>query len=929
MDLILEGGAAVDGRRILQSEVPAIIDKVDEILSGLGLVRGEDWEMLGSAGKKKAEDTSGDIDICIKKDRMKEVLGSGDEKMDVYNDIENYLKELGYSRFYIQTSINLFSFGMPINDIDDIIQIDFTLVKNLDWSRLLYTSPDYTKDESKYKANVRNIFLMSIVESCFKRTTKRVTLDDGTVVDGEIEKFVIKLTDGLYKTRRHWFGKNNNIIKTVTRMHEYDELITDTPQSLIDMLFDEVTIRDFISFESLYNLFMSDKFKFPEKRDEIFLDYVIKLDENKLDIPDEIPQKYVDEARDNVRREKEISAYNKANKIKKTIKHIETFENLNNMDNVNLINEGGAAVNGRRILQSEVPAIIDKVDEILSGLGLVKGDDWDIVGSAGKKKAEDTSGDIDVCIKRDRMKEVLGSGDNIKSIQNDLLKYLEDLGYDKTYISFDQVSVGLPINDIDDIIQVDLILTRSLEWSRFTQSSPDYRKDESKYKAHVRNVLMMCIIKYCFKRTTKRVTLDDDTIVDGEIETYVLRLSDGLYKTRKNWIGKQGGILAKEVLMREYDELITDTPQGLIDILFNEGTIEDYLSFETLFDAFMSDRFKFPENRERILIGYIMSLDGQDIEVPSEIPQEYVDKAREKERLAKERKDFEKANKIKKKIKHIETFESFINRDNEDLINESVVVKKSRGGMKIVKEDGTESVLPSITKVLSAMEDKDWYKKWVEKVGKETAQAITQASAHRGTMMHSLLDWYFGGIVDIEALRIELDKRFPTFTDDEKEVAFSLFTVLYNGGIFENIKDVDSIEKSIYCLENGGFWGKTDFVCVKNNGNKVIVDFKTSKSVNTKDLKVDKYKLQLAGYWLAWRETMGESLSGCELWIAHEDYDEPEVIELKGSELKTKCEEFLNVVTMWHEQYAQPVENVLGINEMKNIIPFDKYITEN
>ena len=29
--LILEGGAAVDGRRILQSEVPSIIDKVDEI----------------------------------------------------------------------------------------------------------------------------------------------------------------------------------------------------------------------------------------------------------------------------------------------------------------------------------------------------------------------------------------------------------------------------------------------------------------------------------------------------------------------------------------------------------------------------------------------------------------------------------------------------------------------------------------------------------------------------------------------------------------------------------------------------------------------------------------------------------------------------------------------------------------------------------
>ena len=87
MNLILEGGAAVDGRRILQSEVPTILDKVEEILSGLGLVRGEDWDMVGSAGKKKSEDTSGDIDICIKKDKMKEVLGSGDGRLDVYNDL--------------------------------------------------------------------------------------------------------------------------------------------------------------------------------------------------------------------------------------------------------------------------------------------------------------------------------------------------------------------------------------------------------------------------------------------------------------------------------------------------------------------------------------------------------------------------------------------------------------------------------------------------------------------------------------------------------------------------------------------------------------------------------------------------------------------------------------------------------------------------
>ena len=594
-----------------------------------------------------------------------------------------------------------------------------------------------------------------------------------------------------------------------------------------------------------------------------------------------------------------------------------------------LILEGGAAVNGRRILQSEVPSIIDKVDEILSGLGLVRGKDWDMVGSAGKKKAEDTSGDIDISIERSKLEKYFGSSD-LKILFKELSKYLEELGYDRQKISFDQVSFGLPINDADDIVQVDFELTRSLEWSRFAKYSPDYRKDESKYKGHVRNILMMCIVKYCFKKTIKRITLDDDSVIDGEIETFVIRLADGLYQTRKHRFGKREGTIIKEPkLMREYDKLITDTPQGFIDLIFNDGTIEDFISFETLYNALMSDRFKFPENIQKILVGFVMSLDGQKIEIPTEIPQEYVDEAREKERLAKEREEYDTANNIKRKIKHIETFERFIVRDEEDMINEGIIVKKARGGMKVVKEDGTESVLPSITKVLSAMDDKDWYEKWVEKVGKETAVAISKSSAHRGTMMHYLLDWYFGGMIDKEELRAQLDIKCPSFTDDEKNVAFGLFGILYDGGVFDGIKDVDCLEKSIYCLENGGFWGKTDFVCMKNNGHKVIVDFKSSKSVNTKDKKVEKYKLQLAGYWLAWRETMGEELTGCELWIAHEDSDIPEVIELNGAELRAKCDEFLEMVTMWHNQYAQPVENVLGINEMKNIISFDKFILEN
>ena len=51
-----------------------------------------------------------------------------------------------------------------------------------------------------------------------------------------------------------------------------------------------------------------------------------------------------------------------------------------------LIEEGGSAVGGRPIKQSEVPEVIDKVNGILDSIGLTQHEDYDAVGSAGKKK---------------------------------------------------------------------------------------------------------------------------------------------------------------------------------------------------------------------------------------------------------------------------------------------------------------------------------------------------------------------------------------------------------------------------------------------------------------------------------------------------------------------------------------------------------------
>ena len=72
--LIEEGGNAVGGRPIQQSEVPEIVEMVNSILDSIGLVFHDDYESCGSAGKKKADKTSGDIDFIVNKKKIIEIL---------------------------------------------------------------------------------------------------------------------------------------------------------------------------------------------------------------------------------------------------------------------------------------------------------------------------------------------------------------------------------------------------------------------------------------------------------------------------------------------------------------------------------------------------------------------------------------------------------------------------------------------------------------------------------------------------------------------------------------------------------------------------------------------------------------------------------------------------------------------------------------
>lgn len=296
--LLEEGGNAVSGRRIKQTEVYPIYDRVSEILTELGLEKDVDFSLVGSAGKKKDEDTSGDLDIVI--DRNKLCNHFNCELDDLYDIISDILIKKGITKIHKSKGFKEVSFGFPVNSPDDIVQVDFMFAASVEWGKFAHMSADYRNNESKYKALYKNSLLTSIIDACFKKTTHSIELPDGEKIDDEIEKYSYRLMDGIYKIRKSYRGaKPNTIKKTPVTLSEFDELVSHTPTEVIDLFFDNADIKDFSSFEKLFNLLMSNKFKFPEKRDEIIESTIEDLDNRHFELPSEL-EPYVEKSRNNI-----------------------------------------------------------------------------------------------------------------------------------------------------------------------------------------------------------------------------------------------------------------------------------------------------------------------------------------------------------------------------------------------------------------------------------------------------------------------------------------------------------------------------------------------------------------------------------------------------------------------------------------------------
>lgn len=278
------GNAISDSRPFQQNEIPKTLDWIEKnVFPLIGIDGfGEDAAIIGSAGKKLEGMTSGDIDIAVSADKIAGhlncALGSILGELDKLFKGQNFDITVGYG-------LNQVSIAAPImGDFKNGVgQVDLMMSRDIKWSTFMYHSPDFTKDESKYKGAYRNLLLMSAIGKSFFEAIK--TTDKGEVA--EYQAYVVRLNQGIVQVRKSFEGKKG-LLKNAKLLKEYDKEITNVPEQVVDLLFKGAEVKDIMTYESLKSLIDGPKFKFPNVRDDIYSKFEENLKASNLPLPDDI-----------------------------------------------------------------------------------------------------------------------------------------------------------------------------------------------------------------------------------------------------------------------------------------------------------------------------------------------------------------------------------------------------------------------------------------------------------------------------------------------------------------------------------------------------------------------------------------------------------------------------------------------------------------
>jgi len=162
-------------------------------------------------------------------------------------------------------------------------------------------------------------------------------------------------------------------------------------------------------------------------------------------------------------------------------------------------------------------------------------------------------------------------------------------------------------------------------------------------------------------------------------------------------------------------------------------------------------------------------------------------------------------------------------------------VRSMINGSRHYSIDGSR--LPSVTSILSATkseEDKASIAAWQKRVGYKEAERIKNDAANRGSSMHSFLEKYLLGQLNMDLL-------------EENNQAKKMAEEIIDKGIKNKLSEIWGVEATLYYPNK--YAGTTDCIGIYE-GKETIIDFKQSNKPK-KEEYIEDYFLQLGAYSLA------------------------------------------------------------------------------
>ena len=285
--LVTEGGHSVEGAEPIRGDLAKVV--ADEIISKFEKKFKCKCAALGSVGKKTKEQTSGDIDIAVELewDKLAEVKKFATNEL---NAIEGN----------VNNQLHVFNVGYEYDEDGKhkIVQVDFMFTDNVEFAQFAYNSPDFTKNESKYKGMYQSTLLMSIVSNTpvedvlgdeYKEELFTKDDYDGSY-DGEVKsywKLYFDQNDGLKVEHKSFEGKTKPT-KNPTTIKEDKKIITKDIDKILKMcLGDKATKDTCTTFEKELAFICSDDYKYKSKeqlekiKNDFLNDWQLKMKTSK------------------------------------------------------------------------------------------------------------------------------------------------------------------------------------------------------------------------------------------------------------------------------------------------------------------------------------------------------------------------------------------------------------------------------------------------------------------------------------------------------------------------------------------------------------------------------------------------------------------------------------------------------------------------